>query len=260
MGMQAPGTSPSSPVGGGGSNITSQPSGSAPPLPGNRPPGPGGQAWIYPRWSFLALILFNIVIVTCYLIELYYSTRPCPLAPTFCQTLDALSPFQVIFAWLLFCILWLLTLLFGIAFLENNSSPGLLARSLLALSQFAPVRPLLIGAGGIAFLFILMNLLAARLSAPALELGGPVILLAIQDLFQALGLQHRDQGQGQQARGQRRQVARQSGTSWYIFRNLPPFTYLIPNRAPRQPAGGAASQPASSGTPSGPLSNLPPDP
>jgi hypothetical protein len=232
MGMQAPGNQAAPPQAGGGPNP-------------NQPDIMATRNWNYPRWPLLAALLLMPAVCLGYSLYLLDIGHTCyvPLFCTMVATLPAVG--QILLVWSAFGLLWLLSIAFGGARLEGTGSRGPLATLLRDLSNFTPIRGLLIWSGVVALLSILLVTLLGRMSALGFALAMLIVFVAAMVwLWQPPEQVIANQAQ----QSPFRQAARRAGNALYILRNLVPFRYIFPNQAPQpqaaNPAAPQAAQPA----------------
>jgi len=199
----------------------------------------GGRGWGYPRWPLLAAILLTPFIIVGYLINLYYDSHDCNFG-ILCN-IDLLpGVVQVLIIWAMYGILWFVSLIFGVIWLEGPASSNILASFLRRISNFEPVRWLLVSYGGLALLGMVIGVFLNRLTPVAFAMVTIVVIVALYACFWRPPIPATED---QSSQAQMQRDARQAGTPGFVLRSLFPFNYLFPNRA-TPPANAPQAQQA----------------
>jgi hypothetical protein len=186
----------------------------------------GDRGWIYPRWPLLAAMCIAPFAIVGYLIYLYDESYTCILGIV-CRTNLLPGWVEISLIWLAFGLLWLLSLIFGIGQLEGPELHGRISTFVRRISDFEPVRRLLIGYGGVALLGVALAILLGQLTPVAFALATIVIIVAICVYFW-----HPRTEDEQSAQAQYERQAGQAATPLFVLRSLFPFNRIWPNRAP----------------------------
>lgn len=194
---------------------------------------------LYPRWPLLAAILMTPFIVIGYVIHLYYLTHSCPFG-FICQV-DLLNGMaQVGLIWLFFGVFWLCSFVFGVRLLEDpqtSDSAGHtgeyhpIARFVRTLSDFGPVRWLLVALGGVALLGAGASILLGRITPIALAFAGIVVMIGICALVWRVESAHTAARQPETAQEALQREARAATEPLNVFRSIPGINRIIPRRA-----------------------------
>ena len=198
--------------------------------PGAHLPDPIGRfGGLYPRWPLLAAILLLPCILVGYGLDQYYQTRTCPMG--FLCSMDVWpAPVQVMLIWAGFGLLWLLMLLVGVSQgVEANEATRrqhFLGESLRAISDFRTIRPLMGILGILISMVFLWTWLHQRLNA-SLVAFSVIFIFVAADVFFYPQQRRRPHTAQEQINAD---TARAHGFLG-VLRSIPPFRWLIPNRA-----------------------------
>ena len=183
----------------------------------------GDRGWQYPRWPLLAAICLTPFVIVGYLSDLFQTCR----LGIICQFALLPALMQALIIWLAFGMLWCISLIFGLRYLEMPRAHGRISSFVRQISNFGPVRWLLIGYGGIALLGVTIALLLGRLTPVAFSLATIVIIVAICVYFW-----HPRTEDEQSVQVQYWSQAGQAATPLFVLRCLFPFNHMWPNPAP----------------------------
>lgn len=146
---------------------------------------PNAYAWriVYPRWPLLGALILSIAAPIGYGLWRWYQDRLCPFGGL-CQS-DTWNPnSQIIIIWVAYAVCCLVALRWGWRPLEapyprQTPVERTLMRFFGQISEFGPVRWLLVGYGGVALLGVIVMFFAGRFQPVAFAFGGILIFVAL---------------------------------------------------------------------------------
>lgn len=137
----------------------------------------------YPRWPLLGALILSIAAPIGYGLWSFYQDHLCPFGGL-CQS-DTWNPnSQIIFIWAAYALCCFVALRWGLRPLEapqarHTSVERAIIRFFGQISEFGPVRWLLVGYGGVALLGIVVMFFAGRFQQIAFAFGGILIFVAL---------------------------------------------------------------------------------
>lgn len=179
-----------------------------------------------PRWPLLSALLCIAVVSVG---SVLWYTLPCTTLPAVSLVCGAdrwpgVVPGALL--WLLFGAGWIAAWCFGPAIDGPGRRRGPLGALLRALSDFAPLRPLLLLFGAIGLLVVVVTVLANRVQPLPIALA----LLPAMVAGSALLYRPPEPGRAPSAERRLRDALAETDSPLFRLRSLPPLNYVWPNR------------------------------
>ena len=141
----------------------------------------GMRGGLYPRWWILSATILSLIMIVLLLFGPFF---PCSARSSFCQISSWHPLIQVGLVWLAFIIIWLVSLIFGVGGIEvPRRERTRTAQFFRSISEFGPLRPLLIIYGAIALCALIAMWLLDRTTPLAFAVASLVVFVANASLL-----------------------------------------------------------------------------